>query len=443
MPAFWIAAALLTGVALAFVLVPLLRRRSTDAPTLREANLAALRSQRQEIESDVAHGVLAPEAKDEALAELVARANEDLDAPAETEVASPRRPWPAAIAFALLVPACAFGFYLWVGLPAALDPKALAAPAAGGAFGDHQMDELVTQLAQKVRERPDDVQGWSLLARSYTAMGRTKDALDAHAHLAKIAPNDAQVLADYADALALDRGKNLSGEPYQIVQRALQVDPKHPKSLALAGTATLNEGKFAESMAYWERLYQALPPDSQDLGEIRNIIEKVRTRAATAGKPLPPSKILAYAPPLPAKPAMPAAPPMAAAPVPAMPPAAPKAAPVPGKGISGTVKLADGLAGRVSATDTLFIYARAAQGSRMPLAIIRGGAGELPKSFELDDSMGMAPNVRLSDTASVVIEARVTKAGGAGAQPGDLVGTSAPVAPGAKGVAIVIDKVVP
>jgi len=447
MLAFWIVAALLTVVALAFVLVPLLRRRASDAPTVREANLAALRSQRQEIESDVSLGVLAPEAKDEALSELVARASEDLETPAEAQAAESKRPWPAAIAFAILVPACALGLYLWVGLPAALDPRVVASAGPGDAQGapsDHQMEELVLQLAQKVRERPDDVQGWNLLARSYNAMGRTQDALDAYKHLAKIAPNDPQVLADYADALALARGKNLSGEPAEIIQRALKIDPKHPKSLALAGTVTLNEGKFAESVGYWERLYTALPPDSQDLGEIRNIIEDVRGRAAAAGKPLPPSRLIAGAPlPAPSKPGpMASPPPMAAAPA-AMPPAAPKAAALPGKGLSGTVRLADALAGRVSPTDTLFIYARAAQGSRMPLAIIRGGAGELPKSFALDDSMGMAPNVRLSDTASVVIEARVSKAGSAMAQPGDLVGASAPVAPGAKGIAIVIDKVVP
>jgi len=442
MPVFWIVATLLTVVALAFVLVPLLRRRAVDAPTLREANLAALRSQRQEIEADVAQGVLPREAKEEALADLVARASEDLEAIPEGPAAAPKRPWPAAIAFALLVPACAFGIYLWVGLPAALDPRAVSAAGgagAQGAMGDHQLDELVNQLAQKVRERPDDVQGWNLLARSYNAMGRTADALEAYRHLATIAPNDPQVLADYADALGLSRGKNLSGEPAEIIQRALKIDPKHPKSLALAGTVTLNEGKFAESLAYWERLYAALPPDSQDLGEIRNIVEDVRSRAAAAGKPLPPAKLVAGT--APARPSLPPAA-MAAAPAP-MAPAAPRAAPVPGKGISGTVKLADALAGRVAATDTLFIYARAAQGSRMPLAILRGGARELPKAFDLDDSMGMAPNVRLSETPEVVIEARVSKAGNAMAQPGDLIGTSAPVAPGAKGVAVVIDKVVP
>jgi cytochrome c-type biogenesis protein CcmH len=114
-----------------------------------------------------------------------------------------------------------------------------------------------------------------------------------------------------------------------------------------------------------------------------------------------------------------------------------------GKSVSGTVRLAEALAGKTAATDTLFIYARAETGSRIPLAILRGGAGELPKAFELDDSMGMSPSVKLSTTPSVIIEARVSKQGGAVVQPGDLIGTSKPVAPGAKGVAVVIDKVVP
>jgi cytochrome c-type biogenesis protein CcmH len=133
---------------------------------------------------------------------------------------------------------------------------------------------------------------------------------------------------------------------------------------------------------------------------------------------------------------------MAKAPVPAAAAPAGKSSPS-GKSVSGTVKLAEALAGKTAATDTLFIYARAETGSRIPLAILRGGAGELPKSFELDDSMSMSPSATLSAATSVVIEARVSKAGGAAAQSGDLIGTSKPVAPGAKGVAIVIDKVVP
>jgi cytochrome c-type biogenesis protein CcmH len=427
---FWIVAALLIVAALAFVLVPLLRPRTRQGPTLREANLAVLRGQRRDIENDVALGLLPRESREDALAELAARADEDLATAAEPDTAPARKPWAVAAFFALLIPAVTVGFYLWVGAPEATDPKVMAAATAQP--GDHQIEEMVTILEQKMKERPDDVQGWMLLARSYAATGKLEKAVAAYAHLAKIAPQDASILADYADALAVTRGRNLAGEPTELVMRALAIDPRHPKALALAGTIKLNAGDFAASLAYWERLYAVMPPGSEDATEVRNIIEDVRGRAAAAGKPQPPSKALAAAPAAPAAPH----PPVGTAAAPA------KASPG-GPSVSGTVRLADAFAGRTAPTDTLFIYARAEAGSRIPLAIIRGGAGELPRSFELDDSMGMSPAVKLSTTPSVVIEARVSKAGGAVTQSGDLIGTSQPVAPGARGVAVVIDKVVP
>ena len=429
---FWIVAALLIVAALAIILVPLLRPRARSGPSIREANLAVLRGQRQEIEADVSRGLLAKDARESALAELAARAEEDLAAAGDSQPAPARRPWAVVAFFAVLVPVVTVAFYLWVGTPAATDPAVMAAASAQP--GDHQIEEMVTVLEQKMKERPDDVQGWMLLARSYAATGKMEKSLSAYAHLAKIAPQDASVLADYADALALSRGRNLAGEPTEIVQRALQIDPRHTKALALAGTATMNSGDFAASVGYWERLHAVVPPGSEDATEVRKIIDDVRSRAAAAGKPLPASKALAAASPAP-----PAA--MKVAPVPSG--AAPAPAMASGKTVSGTVKLAGALAGKTAPTDTLFIYARAETGSRIPLAIIRGGAGELPKAFVLDDSMGMTPAARLSTTASVVIEARVSRAGGAVTRPGDLVGTSKPVAPGAKGVDIVIDKVVP
>jgi cytochrome c-type biogenesis protein CcmH len=439
---FWIVAALLIVAALAFVLVPLLRGRAVAGPSVREANLAVLRGQRKDIETDVALGLLPKEAREAALAELAARADEDL-ATAEASAAAPAgKPWIVAAAFAIAAPALAVGLYLWVGVPGATDPKVMAAATAQP--GDHQIEEMVTLLEQKMKERPDDVQGWMLLARSYAATGKMPRALEAYAHLAKIAPQDASVLADYADALALSRGRNLAGEPFELVKRALAADPRHTKALALAGTAMLNSGDFAASLAYWERLQAVVPAGSEDESEVRAIIDDVRGRAAAAGKPLPPPKpgaaapkALAAAPATGAQAALPPShPPLSA-------PAAPAQAGPPGKGVSGTVTLSPSLAGKTAATDTLFIYARAETGSRIPLAILRGGAGELPKAFALDDSMGMTPTAKLSTTPSVVIEARVSKAGGAVVQPGDLIGTSKPVAPGAQGVAVVIDRVVP
>jgi cytochrome c-type biogenesis protein CcmH len=440
---FWIVAALLIVAAIAFVLVPLLRPHAHSGPSVREANLAVLRRQRQEIESDVAVGLLPKESRESALAELTERAEEDLSAGGDAQAAPARRPWPVAGFFAVLIPVVSVAFYHWVGTPAATDPAVMSAATAQP--GDHKIEEMVATLEQRMKERPDDVEGWMLLARSFAATGKPAKALEAYAHLAKIAPNDASVLADYADVLAASRGRNLAGEPTDLVMRALALDPGHSKALALAATAKLNSGDFAASLGYWERLFSVLPPGSEDSTEVRNIIEDVRSRAAAAGKPLPPSRVLAAAPA--ATPSAPAGPATGAAAQPAIG-AAPAngagvAPVVAGKSVSGTVRLADGLAAKISATDTLFIYARAETGSRIPLAIIRGGAGELPRAFELDDSMGMSPAVKLSTTPSVIVEARVSKAGGAVMQPGDLVGTSKPVAPGAKGVAVLIDKVVP
>jgi cytochrome c-type biogenesis protein CcmH len=421
MAVFWILAVLMTGVALAFVLVPLLRPRPPAGPSADDANLAVLRGQRSEIESDVASGVLPPESRDEALAELVSRAEQDLQAGTKAPETNPKRPWAIAASAAVAIPALAIGLYVVLGSPVALEPQPAAAKA-DAPFSDHQIVEMVESLAKKVRERPDDAQGWSLLARSLGALGRYDQAAEAYAHLAKLVPGDASLLADYADALAMSRGRNLAGQPYDLVKAALKIDPKHQKALALAGTAALNEGDFATSMRYWETLAAQLTPGSEDEARVRSVLEEIRGRAAAAGKPLPNARV-------------------ASTPRQANPPQ--KAAATAGTTVSGTVTLGASVAGKVGASDTLFIFARAQNGPRIPLAVLRGSPKELPKAFQLDDSMAMAPGMQLSSTPEIRVEARISKSGNAVPQPGDLVGTSTVVKPGARDVKIVIDRVLP
>ena len=428
MVAFWILAALMTGVALAFVLVPLLRSRSSSAPSTGEAALAALRGQRSEIEADVEAGLLPADAREEALRELVARAERELPreasgAPARKTPAS-GRPILVAGAIALLLPATAVALYLLLGTPRGLDP--VAARPEQPPFSDQQIVNMVETLAKKVRERPDDVQGWSLLARSMNALGRYPEAVDAYEHLAKLAPGNAEILADYADALAMKQGRNLTGRPYEIVKQALKIDPSQKKALALAGTAALNEGDFAGSIRHWQLLGAQLPPGSEDDAKVRSIIEEVRGRAAASGRALPAPRAIAAAPAAPEKAGAPAGPAASA-----------------GTTVSGTVSIAPELASKVAITDTLFIFARSEGGPRVPLAVLRGSAKELPKSFMLDDSMAMAPGMKLSTAGAVRIEARVSKSGNAMPQPGDLVGSSGVVKPGARDLKIVIDRTLP
>jgi cytochrome c-type biogenesis protein CcmH len=223
MALFWILAAAMTALALAFVLVPLLRTHEAGSPSGDEANLEVLRSQRREIDADVANGTLAREARDEALEDLLDRADEDLAPPPAAPARVERKPWIAAACAGVAIPAIAFGIYLAVGTPAAVDSRAGAAVA----LGDRQIVDMVEALARKVKERPDDAHGWELLARSMAALGRYPEASQAYAHLAALLPGEAQVLADYADALAMAQGRKLAGRPRELAQRALEIDPKH------------------------------------------------------------------------------------------------------------------------------------------------------------------------------------------------------------------------
>ena len=411
---FWTLATVMTVVALAIALVPLLRARSAVAgPSEHAAALEVLRGQRREIESDIASGILAADARDEALAELLARAGEDLPADSsKAPAAAAQKPWIAAAIVAIAIPAIAFGLYGTLGSPSALDVKSLGAAKAD----DKQIAAMVESLARKVRDRPDDVQGWALLGRSMAALGRFQEAADAYEHVSKLMPGDPDVLADWADVLGMAQGRSLLGRPREIARQALAADPKHPKALALMGTAELDAGDFASAVGYWERLRDQLPQSSPDAEEARTIIAEIRARAAAAGKPLPG-----------ASEAKAASKPVAAS----------------GSSVSGSVELAFAVAAKVSGAETLFVLARAESGPRVPLAVVRTSADALPYTFALDDSQAMAPGMNISSTQAIRVEARISRSGNATPQPGDLVGTSPVVKPGARNVKIVVDKVLP
>ena len=416
MAVFWTLAGLMTAVALAFVLVPLLRARPLAGPSAMEANLEALRGQRRELEADIAAGVVAAEARDQVLDELLHRADADLAAAPPAVVPDRGRPWIAVAAAALGIPALAFGLYLAIGTPVAMDPRA-ASTAGGETMDQKSVEDLVAKLAVKVRERPDDARGWSLLARSTAALGRFEESAKAYEHLATLMPDDAQVLADYADSLGMAQGQKLAGKPFELVKKALAIDPANKKALALAATASMELGRNGESISYWERLAAALPPGSDDEKEVQEVLGELRRKTGGA-------------------PSLAAAPKAAA-------PAKAAAAPAAGKSVSGVVTVAPEVASRIQAGDTLFVFARAEGGPRAPLAVLRGSAKELPLRFALDDSMAMSPQWSLSGASDVRIEARVSKSGNAMPQPGDVIGSSSVVKPGARDVRIVLDKVLP
>ncbi|MBL8314964.1 MAG: c-type cytochrome biogenesis protein CcmI [Rubrivivax sp.] len=307
-----------------------------------------------------------------------------------------------------------------------------AAPAAGAEppphdMGSDQMAALVEKLADRMKSNPQDAEGWVMLGRSYAAMGRADDALVALDKAVKLQPQEASILADYADALAVKNGRTLDGEPMQYIERALKADPNHVKSLVLAGTAYFNRGDYAGAVRYWDRVAQVGSPDNPLVQVAADGAAEARSRGQ-----LPAAATAA---------ATPAATAPAASGVAAI--IATAAAPGPGAGsVSGTVSIHPDLLAKTSPDDAVFIFARAESGSRMPLALMRKQVKDLPVAFTLDDSMAMSPAAKISGTAKLVLGARVSKSGQAMPQAGDLEGLSETVAPGGQGVKIQISGVI-
>ena len=180
-----------------------------------------------------------------------------------------------------LRPVLALAVYLAVG-----DPATLSRQAEHGATVE-QIETMVARLAARLRENPDDAEGWKLLGRSYAALGRFAEAADAYAKAALRAPRDAQLLVDFADVLAMARGQRLDGEPEKLIQRALEIDPNNLKGLALAGTVAFQRKQYAQAAAYWERMLPLVPPDSEDARMVQQNVAEARSLAgADSAAPL-------------------------------------------------------------------------------------------------------------------------------------------------------------
>jgi cytochrome c-type biogenesis protein CcmH len=399
-------AALMTVSAVLLVLWPVLRRtKGVPASGRSAANLALLREALADLDAELARSDITAEKHALARTEIERRVLEEVvakpDAPA---AAKPARRGIAAAVVVLALLAVPL-LYLQIGSPGVIAPKHGSQDEAALAPGE--VDEMLTRLAARLEAQPDDPAGWALLARSYYAMERFPEAVTAFARAIKLTSDDAGLYADYADALAMTRDRRFDSDVMALVARALEIDPDHPKALLIAGSAAFARSDYARAVTYLERLQQRLPPDSRNLALVGERLAEAR--ALAGGKA-------------------------------AAPPAAPPAA---GATVRGRVELVAAFTPKVEATDTVFILARAPEGSRMPLAILKRRVSDLPVEFTLGDEQAMSPAMKVSAFREVVIVARVSRSGSATPQSGDLLGTSAVVKVGTAGLKLSIDSVVP
>jgi cytochrome c-type biogenesis protein CcmH len=282
-----------------------------------------------------------------------------------------------------------------------------------------QIAAMVKRLEARLEKEPQDATGWALLARSYVVMQRYTEAVAAYARAAALLPNNADVLADYADAVAMSKGRRLDDESIPLLERALKIDPMQWKALALAGTAAFERKDYKSAISYWEKLQSRAEPGSEFARSVAATIQEARELGG-----IKPAAEIAKSPPTGGA---------SAAPLPA----------ASGGSVKGAVTLSGALAGKTNPADTVFIFARAAEGPRMPLAIVRRQVKDIPLTFTLDDSMAMSPEMKLSKFKDVIVGARISRSGNATPQSGDLQGTSKAVRVGDTNVGIVIDSVVP
>ncbi len=327
------------------------------------------------------------------------------------------------------VVAIATAGYLYTGKPEAqaqivaanaAASAAATAAAASAPFTETQLLELIDKLKARLQAQGDDSTGWTMLGRSYAVLGRAADAQAAFERALKLKPNDAGAHADVADAMAAARGGKLEGEPLRLVQRALQIDPDHLKSLAIAGTAAFDAGDFAAAARHWGRIATLASAGSETAQRAQAGVDEAQRRAGLASQTA-----------------------AATAGGAAVASASASTNAAAAASVSGTVSLAPALRAQAAPDDTVFIFARAASGSRMPLAILRRQVKELPVSFTLDDRLAMAAGAGISSQSQVVVGARISKSGQAMPQPGDLEGLSAAVAVGSRGLQIEISRGLP
>ena len=416
---FWILCAALLLVAVLFVALPLWRKASSDNDVLRDtANLGILRDQATELEVDLRNGLLTQEAYEQGKKELQSRLIEEVKITEHPAARPPRNPAKVlAIVLAVLLPLFSVLVYSVVGNTDALYPsEAIVADASGVIHSDEDLQ----RLEKKVKRLSKDPNDWWMLARTYTEQKRFSDASAAYDHLVKMAPNEPQLWANYADVYAMAHGQTLQdGEVTKMISKALELDPNNITALALSGSAAMERKDYATAITRWQTLIDQLEPGSPDIEVYRGGLKQASLllSAQPGGK-----EMLAK---------------LSAGKV------VEKTAANSAAAITGNVSLSPALAGKVAPTDTVFILARAAQGPKMPLAVLRKQVKDLPLKFTLDDSMAMQPQLKLSGFQQVVVVARVSKSGTPMAQSGDLQGLTGAIKPGVKGLHVVIDTVMP
>ena len=403
-------------VALVFLWVLLRERKPVTQASQAKANAKVYRDQILDLDREHDSGHISDQEWQQSRDELSLRLLEDTSA-VDDPAAKAEKPaiW-TAVVLAVALPLGSMGLYMWVGQPEALNPMAAKTPDQ---VDPKDLAKMAQTLADKLQAKPDNLQGWVMLGRTYRALENFDAALKAYDSALKLSADD-DLKLERIEIIAMQRQGQFEGEPWNVIREVLQRDPQHFGALLTAGSASYAEGKFADALKYWEQARKPLDANNPDLEGLENAIAAVRDRLG-----MPPAKSSLTASSTPSS------------------TASSTAVATSGLNVTGQVNLSASLKSKASPNDVVFIYATPANGDRMPLAIFKTTVSQLPLNFTLDDSSAMTPDRKLSAAGEVMVKVRVSKSGNAMPQSGDLSGSLGPVKVGAKGLKLEIKDQIP
>lgn len=403
-------------VALVFLWVLLRERKPVTQASQAKANAKVYRDQILDLDREHDSGHISDQEWQQSRDELSLRLLEDTSA-VDDPAAKAEKPaiW-TAVVLAVALPLGSMGLYMWVGQPEALNPMAAKTPDQ---VDPKDLAKMAQTLAEKLQAKPDNLQGWVMLGRTYRALENFDAALKAYDSALKLSADD-DLKLERIEIIAMQRQGQFEGEPWNVIREVLQRDPQHFGALLTAGSASYAEGKFADALRYWEQARKPLDANNPDLEGLENAIAAVRDRLG-----MPPAKSSLTASSTPSS------------------TSSSTSVATSGLNVTGQVNLSASLKSKASPNDVVFIYATPANGDRMPLAIFKTTVSQLPLNFTLDDSTAMTPDRKLSAAGEVMVKVRVSKSGNAMPQSGDLSGSLGPVKVGAKGLKLEIKDQIP
>lgn len=298
-----------------------------------------------------------------------------------------------------------FGLYFKLGSPQALNPAKQdltmeQAHNQADMNGMPSIAAMVEKLRQKLEKNPNNVDGWMMLGRSYMVLKHYDLAVDAIAHAYAQKSEDPGVLLFYADAITMQNGGTVNDKAFKLIQRAIAKTPDDPTAMWMAAMAYESQGDYKKAVGYWQNLLPKVQANASDYQEVQMHLAHAQSRLT--GKPM-------------------------AIPNPGAAPQQASSNTSASASVTAVIKLDDKYKLRVKPSDTVFVFARAVNGPRQPLAAKRLQVKDLPATITLDDSMAMSPMNKISDYAQVYIGARISRSGNAMPSSGDLEGRSGSV----------------